>query len=44
MRLIYSADDNGWYWEDENWRTSQVFGTREDAIKARKQGELRWDA
>ncbi|HXG08387.1 MAG TPA: hypothetical protein VNK04_01215 [Gemmataceae bacterium] len=43
MRLVYSADDGGYYWEDDQWRQSQLFRTHEEAMQARRSGKLRWE-
>lgn len=45
MKLIYSPDDGGYYWQQSgptDWRTSQLFKTREAAIRAQQRGTLRW--
>jgi len=43
--LIYSEDDNGYYWErKEDFATSQIFKTSKDAILARQRNEIIWDA
>lgn len=43
MHLIYSPDDNGYYWERfSDWKTSQIFNTQKDAIVARRNKSLNW--
>ncbi len=42
MRLIYSPDENGWYWERRDWKTSQLFPTEEAARLALRQGACVW--
>lgn len=38
--LVYSPDDNGWYWERfDDWATSQLFETNAEAINT-MQAEL----
>ncbi len=44
MHLVHSHHDNGWYWERfSDWKTSQVFRTRDEAVVARREQELRWE-
>lgn len=49
MKLIYSPDDRakhgkGYYWQEyRNWRTSQLFKTKEEAMKAKEQNKIKWD-
>jgi hypothetical protein len=43
MELIYSPDDHGYYWQRfTDWATSQVFGTWQQANKARRLGQLKF--
>jgi hypothetical protein len=44
MHLIYSPDDNGYYYERfSDWKTSQVFRTEEKAELAKKNNKLKFD-
>jgi len=49
MKLIYSPDDarrygKGWYWQRFiDWKTSQLFKTEKEAIKAKKENCLKWE-
>ena len=41
MELIRCS--NGWYYQRNlDWKVTQLFDTREDAIEARNTDELRW--
>lgn len=43
MKLIYSPDDNGWYWERySDWKVSQVFPDKKAAMRAKRKGKLTW--
>lgn len=42
MRLIYSPDDLGWYWERHDWKTSQIFDTPDDALWAKRHNMITW--
>jgi len=43
MKLIFSPDDNSWYWQRySDWKTSQLFKTEEEARQARDIGILKW--
>jgi len=42
MYLVYSPDDDGYYWQDDKDRTSQIFKTEQAAMLAREQGGLTW--
>ena len=44
MKLIYSQDENAWYWQIESgyWSVSQLFETEEDAIEAQSRGTLKF--
>jgi len=45
MNLIFSPDDNGYYFQRfSDWKTSQLFKTEKEAIKARKENKLIWEA
>lgn len=42
--LVYSEDDNGYYWERKgDFATSQIFPSEESAILSRINGEIIWD-
>ena len=43
MRLIFSRDDGGWYWERRDWKRSQVFKSEAAARTALKAGECVWE-
>ena len=44
IRLIYSPDDNGFYFERFNdWKTSQVFPTKMEAWKALRDDLIIWE-
>lgn len=44
MKLIYSPDDNGYYWQRfSDWATSQLFQTPKEAMQARLDKKLIWD-
>lgn len=48
MKLIYSPDENGYYWEAFTFNTSkteisQLFKTERGAELSRKKGKLRWE-
>lgn len=44
MQLIYSPDDNGYYWQRfEDWKVSQIFFTEGDAIRAKQTDQLLWE-
>ena len=44
MELIYSPDDNGYYWQRfSDWKISQIFFTENDAIRAKQTKQLIWD-
>ena len=40
--LIYSPDDGGWYWENEDWVTSITYPTQEEAIEAYIAKNIDW--
>jgi|TARA_R110000737_G_scaffold203075_1_gene222213 hypothetical protein len=48
-RMIYSYDDNrdfgkGWYWQRyKDWRTSQSFSTKKEALIANRNNTLDWE-
>ena len=43
MELIYSPDERGWYWQRfSDWKTTQLFATKELAIRARDDKILEW--
>ena len=43
MCLIYSEDDNEYYWERlDDWKVSQSFKTSKAAILARQNNKLIW--
>ncbi|MCK4760286.1 MAG: hypothetical protein KAT69_09550 [Candidatus Aminicenantes bacterium] len=48
-KLIYSPDDEinygkGWYWQErKNWKTSQLFKTEKEAMKAMLEDKLKWN-
>lgn len=43
MELVYSPDDNGYYWQRySDWATSQVFADIKQAYAARRAGMLEW--
>ena len=44
MRLVFSPDDGGWYWQAYDWTTSQLFATEEEARAARSAGQLVWSS
>ena len=44
MQLVYSPDDNGWYWQRyKDWKTSQIFRTELEALKAKEKNKLKWE-
>ena len=43
MRLIYSRDDGGYYWERRDWKRSQVFKTEAEARRALANDECVWE-
>lgn len=45
MALIYSPDDQGWYWERRytDWKVSQLFNSKPDALLAKMKGMLEWN-
>lgn len=44
MKLVFSPDDNGWYWQRySDWKTSQLFKSEEEAQQARDINILRWE-
>lgn len=43
MRLIYSPDDGGYYWERRDWKRSQVFKTEQAAREALAHDECVWE-
>ena len=43
MRLIYSPHDGGYYWERWDWKTSQVFPSKQEALDALRHNRCRWD-
>ena len=46
IELIYSEDDDGYYWQDFNTAkqsTSQVFNTKDEAIRAKENHTILWD-
>lgn len=48
LTLIYSPDDGGYYWEDQNptenaWRVSVIYKTESEAESARRSGSIRWE-
>ncbi len=44
MQLIYSPDDEGWYWQQlhGDWPCSQLFATEAEAKAARDESMLEW--
>ena len=43
MKLIYSPDDNGYYWQRYvDWKVSQLFSTIADANRAKNNGLIIW--
>jgi hypothetical protein len=43
ITMVYSPDDGGHYFEDFNNRTSQIFATSFDAVKAMKNRAIVWE-
>jgi hypothetical protein len=43
IRLVFSPDDNGWYWQQTfgDWLTSKVFPTRQTAMAADEE-DMEW--
>ncbi len=44
--LVYSEDDNGYYWQDFDdvkQPTSQIFSTKSEAIKAKENHTIMWN-
>ena len=42
--LIYSSDDRGFYFQRfSDWKTTQVFSTKQEALDADELGLLIWD-
>ncbi len=43
MKLIYSPDDNAWYWQRfSDWKISQLFDTAIEAEQAKSKNQLMW--
>ena len=43
MRLVYSPDDSGWYFERfSDWATSQLFKSQSLALFAKRHHQLVW--
>ena len=44
LALYYSPDENIWYFERfSDWKVSQSFDTKSEALEARRNGELLWE-
>ena len=43
MELIYSIDEDIWYWQRySDWKVSQSFKSKQQAIKAKINNKLIW--